>query len=121
MTEEPMNEQERTRTYYKALEIWGKDTQVEMTIEKMAELTFALQKLKRLLNIDGVTTNIPITKAIQNVQEEVSDVWIMMNQLKIIFGIEDINKIIRNKLRRLLNRIENKPDNYNPNQTEIKF
>lgn len=57
--------------YEQAIEMYGKNNQVDVAIEEMAELTQALIHNRR-----GRPSNIP---------EEIADVEIMLEQLKIIF------------------------------------
>lgn len=68
-----MNENE---IYKRAIEEYGKDSQLKMAIEEMAELTQAICKSFR--GKDNV----------DNIIEEIADVEIMIAQLKIIFEIE---------------------------------
>ena len=78
--------------YEKALNKWGKDLQLIMGIEEMAELTKALIKdIRGKPNYD-------------NILEEIADVEIMLTQLKCIYG--DITDIKRKKLTRLAKMLE---------------
>ena len=58
----------------------GEAAQIDMAVEEMAELTKALCKVKRAT--PGATT----TAAIANVIEEIADVQIMLDQLRLIFA-----------------------------------
>lgn len=66
---------------------YGERNQIDMAIEEMSELTQALSKYKRGKE--------------HNVEEEIADVQIMLDQLKLIFNNRKIKKIQRNKIRRL--------------------
>ena len=66
--------------------------------EEMAELTKALCKVKRAT--PGATT----TAAIANVIEEIADVQIMLDQLRLIFA-RSTDEVEEEKLRRLLGRL----------------
>lgn len=79
--------------YQQALEKWGIDSQCMMAIEEMSELTKELSKFKRY----GPKYHI------QNIKEEIADVTIMLEQLKLIFKFseEDIDIIKQQKLNRL--------------------
>lgn len=76
-----------TNVYQAALDEWGKDLQVIMAIEEMAELTQALTK-----DLRGIPDS-------DNILEEMADVEIMLTQLKIVYG--DTKDIKEKKLLRL--------------------
>lgn len=70
---------------------FGADYQLNIAIEEMSELTKEITKMKRSKgNIKAVT-------------EEIADVYIMLMQVKQIYGIDDaqIEKIMTKKLERL--------------------
>lgn len=91
-----------TILYNKAIAKWGRAAQVDMAIEEMAELTLALCKSKRE------------TKSkdwLDNVYEEIADVLIMLDQLRIIYGDVNAVNIIRcQKLERLAKGLELKKE-----------
>ena len=76
--------------YKKAMDKWGRELQIIMGIEEMAELTKALVKhLRGKGNSDDIL-------------EEMADVDIMLGQLKRMFNVFDrFNKIRRVKMDRL--------------------
>ena len=75
---------------------YGANSQIDISIEEMAELTKELIKNKRGLN------------NIESIAEEIADVQIMLDQLKIIYGIDCLAMTYRaEKLRRLKDRIIN--------------
>lgn len=85
-----------------AISVYGKDAQTLMAIEEMSELTKALCKERRARGNDD-----PIIrqKILDNIAEEIADVQIMLNQLRMIFrlnteGIED------DKIKRLEGRLK---------------
>ena len=84
-----MNIQEINKILTDAIEIYGEDSQIWMTIEEMSELSNALAKYRR-----GRATR-------EDVCEEIADVAIMMIQLSKIFGSDDISDYLKNKLDRL--------------------
>ena len=91
-----------TILYNKAITMWGRVAQVDMAIEEMAELTLALCKSKR------ETTS---KNWLYNVYEEIADVLIMLDQLRIIYGDVHMVDIIRSrKLERLTKRLELKKE-----------
>ena len=87
-----MNDIER-----QAIEYYGEDSQIDKAIEEMSELIKALLKERRAqCEIHEVT----------NVTEEMADVEIMMDQLKIIFNnSEQVELWKKTKLERLFHRI----------------
>lgn len=78
------------QVYVEAIQKWGAESQLRQTIEECAELIVALSKALR--GKEGHTTAII---------EEMADVEIMLNQLNLIFGREDVLKIKGEKLDRL--------------------
>jgi len=83
----------------KALEAWGSDAQKDMAIEEMAELIFALQKLKRKRGKS-------MHERIQDVQEEIADVLMMMQQMRMLFGADKVDVFIEMKTGRLKRRLK---------------
>lgn len=88
-----MNIQEIDKILTDAIEIYGEDSQIWMTIEEMSELSNALAKYRR-----GRVTR-------KDVCEEIADVTIMMIQLSKIFGPDDISDYLESKLDRLDKRL----------------
>ena len=76
-----------------AIETYGRENQIEKAIEEMAELTVALKHHKdNKITRDKVVT-------------EIADVIIMMDQLRIIYGVDVIDAEIKRKLDRLSSRL----------------
>lgn len=72
-----------------ALFCFGESSQISKTIEELAELTSALARIQ---NNQGM---------ILNVIEEIADSFIVLEQMKILFGSELVDQKIQQKLRRL--------------------
>ena len=72
-----------------AVDVYGTEAQIWMAIEEMAELSNAIAKHRR----DRVTR--------EDVCEEIADVAIMMIQLAAIFGPDDVNDYLEQKIDRL--------------------
>lgn len=91
-----MNDKESI--YRAAISVWGKDAQENQAIEEMAELIQAINKMRRQ----------PSPDHLDNVDEEIADVEIMLDQLKLIYGITDqkIIEIKEKKLERLQKTLE---------------
>ena len=93
-----MTTEERWSILDRAITTYGAPAQMDMAVEEMAELTKAICKIKR------AQAGCEVTAAIGNVIEEMADVQIMLDQLRIIFG-RSTAEIEEDKLRRLLRRI----------------
>ncbi|AIY81268.1 hypothetical protein U728_1686 [Clostridium botulinum 202F] len=78
--------------YKKAITEYGEYGQLDVVIEEMAELTQAISKFKRGKN--------------HNVEEEVADVEIMLEQMRLIFDSNKIEGIKREKILRLEKRLK---------------
>lgn len=76
--------------YEAAIDNWGADTQAQMAIGEMSELTAALIRF----GVQGRGEE-------QDVIEEIADVEIMINQLKCIFDREKVAETKQRKLTRL--------------------
>lgn len=84
----------RRDTYAAAVSTYGKHSQLIMAMEEMAELTKELSK-----NIRG-------GKNITAISEEIADVEIMLEQLKIIFrNRAEVDRLRSEKLNRLIGRL----------------
>ena len=83
-------------TLERAIEVYGKDMQLNVAIEELSELIKEICKYKR-----GEDNR-------ENIIEEMADCIIMLRQLEIIFGIgfDDINPTMMEKLYRLETRLE---------------
>ena len=93
-----MNKGETIKLFNEAIELWGADSQIRMMFEEMAELMKALCKLDR-----GKSS----PEDILNVCEEITDVEIVLEQMKLIFRNDDYRESIRNqKLNRLKEKVE---------------
>lgn len=78
--------------YLNALTTYGPQAQCDQCIEEMAELTVEIQHHKR-----GLEHNAP---------EEIADVLIMAEQMRLLFGADAVDKIKAEKLARLRRRLD---------------
>ena len=92
-----MNNQ-RNKVLADAVQTWGRDAQSLMMIEEMSELTKAICKFYRTQDDSSAAV------AIEGIREEMADVQIMLDQMKIIFGSPEEHE--RKKLDRLRRRLE---------------
>lgn len=83
----------------KAIERYGIENQMMQCIEEMAELTQAINKYRR------AKWSYSATDAYNHVIEEIADVQIMIEQMRIMFDREDVDKFIAAKLKRLDERM----------------
>ena len=89
---------DKKNIYRAAISVWGKDAQENQAIEEMAELTQAINKMRRQ----------PSPEHLDNLKEELADVQIMLDQLKLIHRIsdEDLRVYEEQKLQRLQTILE---------------
>ena len=89
------------KTLEKAIATYGKDMQLNVAIEEFSELIKEICKSKR-----GADNK----KAII---EELADCYIMMEQIQIIFDIQNhaINEVVDYKITRLENRLAERSKN----------
>lgn len=80
-------------TLFKAINTYGKKSQEDVAIEEMAELTKALIKNRRYKT--------PFT--VDEIREEMADVYIMLLQLILIYGFDE--EIFKKKIDRLKQRL----------------
>lgn len=89
-----MTKEEKEKLYQQCIDKWGADDQIMMMLEEMAELANVLCKSYRgRVTVDEITT-------------EIADVTIMAEQLRLIFGKDNVDKEIERKLDRLANRLQ---------------
>ena len=88
-------QEQRTAILRDAITAWGRDSQVDMMIEEMSELTKALLKERRVPPFPVIN----LKEAIVNIREEMADVQIVLDQMKLIYG--DPADIEAMKLERL--------------------
>lgn len=74
------------------------EQQREIFVEECAEAIKAVQKLKRKDNSD-------FSGAVENLIEEVADVLVTADQMRLYLGAEKVDAVIRKKLLRQVERI----------------
>ena len=89
----------RTEILQKAVDTYGRRMQEDICIEEMSELTKALIKCRRVKQEHEESET-----AEENVLEEIADVQIMLDQMRIIFG--DTSEQEEFKVNRLRERLE---------------
>lgn len=97
-----MTNDERVATLLAAIKVFGIESQVDMCLEEMSELAKALLKLRRSpLKDQNILTQ---GKLIVDIREEIADVQIMLDQMRLIYGHDD--GIEEKKLKRLYDFME---------------
>lgn len=108
---------EELKVMQSAIDHYGEESQLDMAIEEMSELTKAIRKHKRLKEI--MTFNSLKSEKIKNdyydffacldnAYEEIADVYIMLEQLMMIFDCEQrVSAIASKKIIRVIRRIDN--------------
>lgn len=93
-----MKPEEELELFKRATKNWGSLNQLDMVIEEAAELIQAINKAKRKdFNVDSVN----------DLCQEIADVEIMIDQLKIILNENDlINRFRIEKVERLRDRLD---------------
>lgn len=88
------------------IEIYGEDAEIDLCIEEMSELTKALCKYKRLTK-NGMAIDINKKEVLENIKEEIADVYLTINQMDILFvDGDELRDIIAQKIERNIKRIE---------------
>lgn len=91
--------EQRKAVYEKAIKAYGAESQTWKFLEEVAELQDAI--CKRCFLRDSV----------EHVAEEIADVTIMLEQLRIIFGVNDlVCECMDRKVERLKEKLEEYPD-----------
>ena len=89
------------RIMQQAIETYGVQAQCDVAIEEMAELTQVVMKIRRISDDYEETM-----AARDHLIDEIADVGIMIDQMEMMFGAVDVEKMRRKKLLRLKKRLE---------------
>lgn len=86
----------------------SKNTQLLICMEEPAELIQAISKVQRLNQYPIGADSRSVDKAIDNLHEEIADVYICLLKLQILFGIDnnEIQKWINYKEKRVMERLK---------------
>ena len=90
-----MTEEERKDLYKRAIDTWGEEAQKFMVMEETGEMLNALAKTRRNRS------------TAQEVITELVDVWILMEQMAIIYGYDEFVEEKERKLKKLLDKLNN--------------
>lgn len=91
---------------------YGKRNQVDVAIEEMSELVKALIKERRINDngtIDCNSKSIRKTECQNDIREEIVDVFVMLEQLKILFNLknDELEERMLDKIDRQIERVNN--------------
>lgn len=93
----------RKKVYEEAIQKYGASAQILMAIEEMSELTKVLCKMFRDDSAESLSQGFSIT---EEAAEECADVTIMLEQLRLIMGMnDDVCRYMDYKIRRLAGRL----------------
>ena len=85
----------------KAIAEWGEDSQLRMCIEEMSELTKELCKYMRLVRDEGVDdAHEKLKQTKLNIIEETADVLNCAEQIALMFGEDEVNKVRKERVKR---------------------
>lgn len=86
---------------------YGNEMQTTVCVEECAELIQAISKLKRY-NPEDPTNNVGRSELIENLYEEMADVYICFDLLVEIYGLKpsDLRRMIDHKVWRMKRKLE---------------
>ena len=96
--------QEQLRKLDNIVTIYGDNNQVDMCIEECAELQKALLKYRRETH-KGFPDTEKVKEAKESIIDELADVTVMVEQMKIIYGYEAVEERIGFKINRQMDRL----------------
>jgi len=91
----------REKVLRRALVEWGEDLQIDIAIEELSELTTELARRQRGREKPS------------SIQEEIADVQLCLDQLKMMYGQTQVAEQQREKLERLEGRLASTDNNRN--------
>lgn len=97
-------QQEQLRNLNTILSTYGKEPQVDMTIEECSELQKALLKFRRK---NASATKEELANLREDIVDELADVEIMVEQMKIAYGCNgEVEERVDYKISRQMRRIK---------------
>ncbi|MDR0850818.1 MAG: hypothetical protein LBN07_05100 [Christensenellaceae bacterium] len=85
----------------------GQDSQMIHCIEEMSELTKEICKYMRVVQFDSANTE-KLEKVKQNIIEETADCLNFLEQMQLIFGAEEVDKLRQQKIERTIKKLQGK-------------
>lgn len=98
-----MTKEERIEIYNKAEKLWGTVAQYDQAIEEMGELIVAINKYKRKCLYGEFKSN---PKVEDNLLEEIADVSMCLEQLRMFVGEERVEQRLDEKMQKFLGQIK---------------
>ena len=92
----------------KAIDTYGVRAQMRQTVEEMAELTQAICKNWRVGRSEPLKEP---RKVWENLVEETADCLIMLEQMRLMLGRDDVDEVIEAKIKRLKERLNAREEN----------
>jgi len=92
----------------RCIEKWGTDSQIVVAIEEFAEVIHALCKMQRV-GINDASSEAKkerLNRTLDDLQGEIADAELCIQQLKIIFGEDEIEQKRQKKIKRLRARLD---------------
>jgi NTP pyrophosphatase (non-canonical NTP hydrolase) len=86
------------RLLRKCVETWGEQAAIDLAIEEMAELIKSLMKLRRVRSDS-------LVGRLDDVRDEIADVLMTAQQLRLLFGAVRVDDRIEFKTNRLIERL----------------
>lgn len=103
-----MNKTTEKQVFTRAISIYGSDEQMRVAQEECAELIQAISKYHRMsMKKKAKNDHRYLDRTIKNLKEEIVDVQIMLDQLKLMFGFtqKELDEIREGKIERLSNHL----------------
>jgi len=96
----------------RAIDRYGVQAQSDQCVQECAELTQAIMKIRQL----SIASHTEQVAALENIIEEIADVGIMIDQMRMIYGAADVDAARERKLVRLAQRLDalDAPDGSEP-------
>lgn len=96
----------------KATAVWGEDSQLRICIKEMSELTKAICKYIRLKNSLPTDEKL-LDDAKRAIVEETADVTNTVEQMALLFGVDEVNAIRKEKISRANSELNEWMKNHN--------
>lgn len=84
----------------------GQESQMIHCVEEMSELTKEICKYMRVKQFDSENVK-KLEEVRQNIVEETADVLNFLEQMQMIFGEEEVDRLRQQKIERTLNKLKN--------------
>ena len=93
---------------WRAIDTYGERAQMRQTVEEMAELAQAICKNWRVDRSEPLKEPCEVW---ENLVEETADCLIMLEQMRLMLGRDDVDEVIKAKIKRLEERLNVREEN----------